>query len=64
MKVPIIAEGHISTPEELVSAYKSGADSVVVGSAITRPEIITKRFVDNLEQLKKRKPSRREPVCP
>lgn len=54
LKVPIIAEGHISTPEELVSAYKSGADSVVVGSAITRPEIITKRFVDNLEQLKKK----------
>ncbi len=47
------SRGHISTPEELVSAYKSGADSVVVGSAITRPEIITKRFVDNLEQLKK-----------
>lgn len=48
LSVPIIAEGHISNIEELHTAYKSGADSVVIGSAITRPEIITKKLVGSL----------------
>lgn len=42
---PIIAEGHISTPVEARRAIQSGAWSVVVGSAITRPGVITARFV-------------------
>jgi putative N-acetylmannosamine-6-phosphate epimerase/predicted NBD/HSP70 family sugar kinase len=42
---PIIAEGHISTPEEAKRALQSGAWSVVVGSAITRPGTITAGFV-------------------
>lgn len=48
LSVPIIAEGHISNAEELHAAYKSGADSVVIGTAITRPEIITKKLVNSL----------------
>jgi N-acylglucosamine-6-phosphate 2-epimerase len=32
-------------------AIESGAFAVVVGTAITRPEIITKRFVDELNLL-------------
>ena len=42
---PIIAEGHISTPAEAKRAIQKGAWSVVVGSAITRPGVITTRFV-------------------
>jgi glucokinase-like ROK family protein len=42
---PIIAEGHISTPAEAKRAIQDGAWSVVVGSAITRPGVITARFV-------------------
>lgn len=42
---PIIAEGHISTPEEARRAIQCGAWSVVVGSSITRPGTITARFV-------------------
>ncbi|MEO6911678.1 MAG: putative N-acetylmannosamine-6-phosphate 2-epimerase [Edaphobacter sp.] len=42
---PIIAEGHISTPDEARRAIQHGAWSVVVGSAITRPGTITERFV-------------------
>jgi N-acylglucosamine-6-phosphate 2-epimerase len=42
--VPVIAEGRISTPKEAVNALLCGAYSVVVGSAITRPQEITKRF--------------------
>lgn len=42
---PIIAEGHISTPAEARRAIEGGAWSVVVGSAITRPGVITTGFV-------------------
>jgi N-acylglucosamine-6-phosphate 2-epimerase len=54
LKIPVIAEGRIFTPEELVSAFKSGAYAVVIGSAITRPQIITERFVNALKQMNAR----------
>lgn len=44
--VPIIAEGGIWTPEQLKQMFELGAFSAVVGTAITRPMDITKRFVD------------------
>lgn len=43
--IPIIAEGGIWTPEELKDVFELGAYSAVVGTAITRPMDITKRFV-------------------
>ena len=42
----MIMEGHIYTPEDAVKCLYLGADAVVVGSAITRPHLIAKRFVD------------------
>ena len=45
MRIPVIVEGHITQPEEVRRALEMGANSVVVGSAITRPESITARFV-------------------
>jgi glucokinase-like ROK family protein len=45
---PIIAEGHIVSPEEARRTLQNGAWSVVVGSAITRPGSITARFVQAL----------------
>lgn len=42
---PVIAEGNIVTPEELRHAMSLGILTAVVGSAITRPMEITKRFV-------------------
>jgi N-acylglucosamine-6-phosphate 2-epimerase len=45
LSVPLIVEGHISQPEEVRRALDLGAYAVVVGSAITRPESITARFV-------------------
>ncbi len=42
--VPVIAEGGISTPEELKKVMELGVYSAVVGSAITRPLEITKKF--------------------
>lgn len=42
---PVILEGRIWTPEEVNKAFEIGAHAVVIGSAITRPQLITKRFV-------------------
>ncbi|RIJ12856.1 N-acetylmannosamine-6-phosphate 2-epimerase [Pseudomonas sp. 91RF] len=42
---PLWAEGGITTPEQAAAALAAGADTVVVGSAITRPQTITARFV-------------------
>lgn len=44
-KVPVIAEGRYWTPEDVGKALELGAWAVVVGSAITNPWLITKRFV-------------------
>lgn len=46
--VYMMMEGHIYTPEDAMKAIYLGAHSVVVGSAITRPHLITKRFNDLL----------------
>jgi predicted NBD/HSP70 family sugar kinase len=43
--VPVIAEGHISSPEEARRALSIGAWCVIVGSAITRPGAITAKFI-------------------
>lgn len=41
---PIILEGRVWTPEQVKTAFNLGAYAVVIGSAITRPQLITKRF--------------------
>jgi N-acylglucosamine-6-phosphate 2-epimerase len=46
INIPIIAEGNIQTSEDAVKCLKAGAWALVVGGAITRPQLITKRFVD------------------
>ncbi len=43
--VPVFLEGRIWEPEEVDRAFSLGAHAVVIGSAITRPQLITKRFV-------------------
>ncbi len=42
---PVIAEGGISTPEELKQVMDLNVHAAVVGSAITRPLEIAKRFI-------------------
>lgn len=46
MMVPFIAEGGIWNPSEAKKAIECGAFAVVVGSAITRPQLITRRYAD------------------
>ena len=43
---PLVAEGNIDTPDKVRRVLELGAYSVVVGSAITRPQLITKKFVE------------------
>ena len=45
LHIPLIAEGGIWEPEQLKKAFACGAHAAVVGTAITRPREITKRFV-------------------
>jgi putative N-acetylmannosamine-6-phosphate epimerase len=49
--VPVIAEGMIDTPEQAHAALAAGAYAVVVGSAITRPITIARRFAETLATL-------------
>ena len=42
---PVILEGRIWEPQDVKKAFEIGAHCVVIGSAITRPQLITKRFV-------------------
>nr|WP_297574018.1 N-acetylmannosamine-6-phosphate 2-epimerase [uncultured Peptostreptococcus sp.] len=46
----VIAEGNINTPEKARRVIELGAYSVVVGSIITRPQVITKNFVDAMNK--------------
>ena len=45
-KKPVFLEGRVWYPNEVKKAFEIGAHSVVIGSAITRPHLITKRFTE------------------
>jgi N-acylglucosamine-6-phosphate 2-epimerase len=46
LHIPVIAEGGIWTPEQLKEVMDCGVFAAVIGTAITRPMNITRRFVD------------------
>jgi N-acylglucosamine-6-phosphate 2-epimerase len=48
VSIPVIAEGRIWTPEQAKQALLAGAHAVVVGTAITRPRVVTRKFVDTM----------------
>lgn len=48
VKCPVITEGRVWTPEEARRALRLGAHAVVVGTAITRPHVVTERFVKGM----------------
>lgn len=43
---PVVAEGRLSTPTDCRIALEAGAFAVVVGTAITRPQVVTGWFVE------------------
>lgn len=47
--LPFIAEGRLNSPAEAAQAMQRGAFAVVVGSAITRPDVVTGWFREALE---------------
>ena len=50
LEIPIIAEGGIWEPEQLKRVFECGIFAAVVGTAITRPMDITKRFVNAINK--------------
>ncbi len=48
---PVIAEGNINTPQKAKRVIELGCYSVVVGSIITRPQLITRTFTEELETI-------------
>ena len=51
---PVILEGRIWTPDDVKKGFELGAHCVVIGSAITRPQLITRRFITNSLALRER----------
>lgn len=47
--VPVFAEGKINTPEDIELVMAAGAYAPIVGSAITRPQLLTAKFNKALE---------------
>jgi N-acetylmannosamine-6-phosphate 2-epimerase / N-acetylmannosamine kinase len=50
VEVPVVAEGHISSPDQAQRALAMGAWCVIVGSAITRPGAIAASFVRAMQR--------------
>jgi N-acylglucosamine-6-phosphate 2-epimerase len=48
LTVPLLAEGRYRLPEQVVAALKMGATAAIVGGAITRPQEITRWFVEGM----------------
>jgi N-acetylmannosamine-6-phosphate 2-epimerase/N-acetylmannosamine kinase len=48
VSVPVVAEGRIDSAAHVQAALAAGAYAVVVGTAITRPEEITRRFASGM----------------
>lgn len=51
IKQPLIAEGNIDSPEKARRVLELGCYSVVVGSSITRPQMITKRYTEEIDKI-------------
>ncbi|MCM3778590.1 N-acetylmannosamine-6-phosphate 2-epimerase [Microbacterium hydrocarbonoxydans] len=53
LPTPVIAEGRIKSPDELRAAFDAGAFAVVVGTSITEPMALTKRYLAAVPTLTK-----------
>lgn len=51
IKIPVIAEGNLDTPEKAKKSIQMGALAVVVGGAITRPKQIAEKFIKAIESI-------------
>ncbi|MCT2195556.1 N-acetylmannosamine-6-phosphate 2-epimerase [Paenibacillus sp. p3-SID1389] len=53
--IPVLAEGRVRSPEQALRCLNEGAFAVVVGGAITRPQLITRNFAEALSEFKDNK---------
>lgn len=51
LSIPIIAEGRYNYPSSIKKAIEYGAWAITVGTAITRPRIITKWYINELKKI-------------
>jgi len=51
--IAVIAEGRIKSPAEVAAAFDAGAFAVVVGTSITEPMALTRRFLAGIPTLTK-----------
>jgi N-acylglucosamine-6-phosphate 2-epimerase len=49
LTIPVVAEGRIWDPDTATKAIALGAHAVVVGTAITRPKVVTEVFVNAIK---------------
>lgn len=49
LDIPVLAEGRISSPEQASIMKKMHPHAIVIGSAITRPQIITKTYLEAIQ---------------
>lgn len=47
---PVVAEGNINSPEKARRVLDLGVHTVVVGSSITRPQLITEKYVNKINE--------------
>jgi len=50
VEIPVLAEGRIWSIEDASKALSLGAHAIVIGSAITRPQLITKHFFEGIKK--------------
>lgn len=48
LKIPVVAEGGYHKREQVTQAFKVGAWTVCVGTAITNPYLLTQHFVNGI----------------
>lgn len=51
LTIPVFAEGRYNTPSEAGKAMELGAYAVIIGTAITRPRVITQWFVEEIKKV-------------
>jgi N-acylglucosamine-6-phosphate 2-epimerase len=52
LRIPVIAEGRIAENKDLKKILSLKPHAIVIGSAITRPELITRKFVNIIDENK------------
>ena len=51
-KLPVNAEGNVWEIKDIDDLIEAGADMICIGSAISRPHLITKRFIEKNKEVR------------